>query len=50
MTPIVIGNRNIYRADEGKKVKFVGDDRLYSEISVPLNDDREVEEVENGNS
>ena len=50
MKTIRLDDRIIYRADDGKKVKFKGTDRLYSEISVSLDDNREVEEVENGNS
>ena len=48
MTTIILTDRKIYRADNGKKVKFENDDKLYSEISVKLDDTRNVEEVENG--
>ena len=50
MTVVDLGDRIIYRADEDKKVKFVDSETLYSEICVKVNDTREVEEVENGNS
>ena len=39
-------NRKIYCADEGKKVRFVNDQILYSEISVKNTDTRKVEEVD----
>ena len=42
-------DRIIYRAEKDKKVKFVGSEVLYSEISVDNGDTREVEEVNNGN-
>lgn len=41
--------RVMYIADNGKKVKFVGDKNLYSEISLAIENDREVEEVDDAN-
>lgn len=46
MQKIELEDRIIYRAKKGKKVKFVDDDRTYSEIVVKLEDEREVEEVD----
>lgn len=46
MKIITLEDRIIYRADKGKKVKFENNDRLYSEISVELDDTRKVVEVE----
>ena len=42
----IIGNQKKYIADKGKRVKFLCDKRLYTEIVVPLDDEREVVEVE----
>lgn len=39
-------DRKIYCADEGKRVRFVNDKILYSEISVENTDTRKVEEVD----
>ena len=39
-------NRKIYCADKGKRVRFVNDKTLYSEISVKNTDTRQVEEVD----
>lgn len=50
MKTIELEKRIIYRADEGKKVKFTGDETLYSEISVNKDDKRTMGEVDNGNS
>lgn len=49
MKIIELTDRKIYRADKGKKVRFVGDEKPYSEISVDIEDKREVEEADNGN-
>lgn len=50
MQTINLNDRTIYRASKGKKVKFTDDDRLYSEIVVDLDNNREIEEVnEDGN-
>lgn len=46
MQVIELEDRKIYRAKKGKKVRFVGTERKYSEISVALDDPREVEEVQ----
>lgn len=49
MIKIEVNGIIIYRADnDGNKVRFVGDDRLYSEISVDSEDTRQVEEVNDG--
>ena len=45
MKIITLDNRIIYKADEGKRVKFVGETKLYREISVDKEDERKVEEV-----
>ena len=37
--------KKIYRPKKGHKVKFVNSDRLYSEIVVAEDDNRQVEEV-----
>lgn len=50
MKKIELKDRIIYRADEKNKIKFANDETLYSEICVKKGDEREVEEVENGNS
>lgn len=50
MQIINLNDRTICRASKGKKVKFKNDDRLYSEIVVDLDNNREIEEVnEDGN-
>ena len=46
MKIITLEDRIIYRADKGKKVYFENSDRLYSEISVKLDDTRKVKESE----
>ena len=46
MKVINLKDRIIYRADKGKKVKFVKDKSTYSEIVVDLEDSRVVEEVD----
>lgn len=43
MKVIELEERVIYRADKGKKVKFVNDDTLYSEIVVKEPTDKIVE-------
>lgn len=48
MKTITLEDRVIYRAENGKKVKFLGDNKLYSEIVVNKDDKREVEEIDNG--
>lgn len=48
MIRIELEDRIIYRAEKNEKVKFTGDDKEYSEISVDKDDSREVE-VANGN-
>ena len=45
MQVIELEDRKIYRPKKGKKVKFKNDNRLYSEMVVYLDDNREVEEV-----
>ena len=45
MTIIELEDRKIFRPANGKKVKFVGSESKYSEISVDLDDKRQVEEV-----
>ena len=46
MQKIELEDRIIYRSTKkGKKVRFVGTDRLYPEIVVRLDDPRKVEEV-----
>ena len=45
MTIIELEDRKIYRADDGKKVKFVNNESKYSEIVVDLDDKRHIEEV-----
>ena len=46
MEKIELEDRIIYRSTKkGKKVKFVGTDRLYTEIVVKPDDPRKVEEV-----
>ena len=45
MTVIELEDRKIIRPKKGKKVKFKNNNRLYSEIVVGLNDNREIEEV-----
>ena len=48
MQIINLNDRIIYRASNGKKVKFVDDKRTYGEIAVDKDDEREIEEVGNG--
>lgn len=43
--PVKLEDRIIYRPSKGKKVKFVGGNRLYPEIVVKLDDKRKIEEV-----
>lgn len=45
MEVITLSDRKIYRAGANKKVKFVGSESKYSEISVDLDDKRHIEEV-----
>ena len=45
MTVIELEDRKIYRADKGKKVKFVDNESKYVEIVVNLDDKRQIEEV-----
>ena len=45
MEIIKLEDRQIFRADKGKKVKFVNDESRYSEIVVDLDNKREIEEV-----
>ena len=46
MKKLKIGKKIIYRASEGKKVKFEDNKRLYDEIAVDKDDKRKVREVE----
>ena len=46
MQVIKLDDRIIYRADAGKKVRFVNDKIKYSEIVVGYDNTREVEEVD----
>ena len=50
MKTVKLKDKIIYRADEGKKVRFAAAETLYSEVSVGKDDTRKVEEVKNGNS
>lgn len=50
MTIDRIGDIIIYTAGENKRVRFVGTTRLYPKIVIAVDDEREVEEVDNGNS
>ena len=45
MEVIRLNDRIIYRAVNGKKVKFVNDESKYSEIVVDLDNKREIVEV-----
>jgi len=45
MEIIKIGKKIIYRAEKGKKVKFIDRDELYSEIVVSKETEK-IEEVE----
>lgn len=45
MTIKYFDDRIKYIADAGKKVKFVHEKQVYSEIVVKINNKREVEEV-----
>ena len=46
MQIIELEDRKIYRAGKGKKVKFVNDESMFSEIVVNLDNEKEVEEVD----
>ena len=46
MQKIKLEDRIIYRSSKkGKKVKFAGSNKLYTEIVVGLDDKRKIEEV-----
>ena len=46
MVVIKLSDRVIYRAEVGKKVKHLGDNKLYSEIAVKEETDQIIEVVE----
>lgn len=45
MKKIVLKDKIIYRADEGRRVRFKHTKKLYSEISLDKTDKRDVEEI-----
>jgi len=46
MQVIDLNDRKIYRASKGKKVKFVNDKSIYSEIVVNKDNEKKVVEVD----